>query len=183
VLLAGTAQADVNVGISLPLTGPASGLGIPMKNYFALWPQTVAGEKINLIILDDASDPTNGAKNAKRFVTEDKVDIIMGSAATPVADRDGRHRGRIGHRAARVSRPLSCRPARTTGPSACRNRTAVMAHAMVEHMKKQGVKTVGFLGYTDAYGEGWLKGLHGGGEKERHQGDRGRAFRAAPTPA
>jgi branched-chain amino acid transport system substrate-binding protein len=33
----------------------------------------------------------------------------------------------------------------------------VMAHAMVEHMQKQGVKTVGFLGYTDAYGEQWLK--------------------------
>ena len=24
-------------------------------------------------------------------------------------------------------------------------------------MKKQGVKTLGFLGYTDAYGEQWLK--------------------------
>jgi len=33
----------------------------------------------------------------------------------------------------------------------------VMAHAMVEHMKKQGIKTVGFLGYGDAYGEAWLK--------------------------
>jgi branched-chain amino acid transport system substrate-binding protein len=32
-----------------------------------------------------------------------------------------------------------------------------MSHPMVEHMKKQGVKTVGFLGYTDAYGESWLK--------------------------
>src|SRR5207237_6282025 len=79
------AQADINIGISLPLTGPASGLGIPMKNFFALWPQTIAGEKVNLIILDDASDPTKGVVNAKRFVTEDKVDIIGGSAATPVA--------------------------------------------------------------------------------------------------
>ncbi|HUP09811.1 MAG TPA: ABC transporter substrate-binding protein, partial [Caldimonas sp.] len=85
VLIAGAARADVNVGISLPLTGPASGLGIPMKNEFALWPQTIAGEKVNLIILDDATDPTKGVQNAKRFVTEDKVDIIGGSAATPVA--------------------------------------------------------------------------------------------------
>ena len=67
------------------LTGPASGLGIPMKNYIALWPQSIAGEKLNVIVLDDATDPTNGVKNAKRFVSEDKVDIIMGSAATPVA--------------------------------------------------------------------------------------------------
>src|SRR5436309_2048773 len=83
--LATATQADVTIGISLPLTGPASGLGIPMKNEIALWPQAIAGEKLNLIVLDDATDPTNGVKNAKRFVTEDKVDIIMGSAATPVA--------------------------------------------------------------------------------------------------
>jgi branched-chain amino acid transport system substrate-binding protein len=41
----------------------------------------------------------------------------------------------------------------------------VMAHAMVNHMKKQGVKTVGFLGYTDAYGEQWLKAFTAEGEK------------------
>src|SRR5436189_3450339 len=85
LLLATAAQADINVGISLPLTGPASGLGIPMKNYFDLYPKTVAGEKLNLIILDDATDPTKGVVNAKKFVTEDKVDMIIGSAATRVA--------------------------------------------------------------------------------------------------
>ena len=85
LLVAPLAQADINIGVSLPLTGPASGLGIPMKNYFALWPATIAGEKLNVTILDDATDPTKGVQNAKKFVTEDKVDIIMGSAATPVA--------------------------------------------------------------------------------------------------
>ena len=79
------ALADITVGISLPLTGPASGLGIPMANFFKLFPATIAGEKLNVIILDDATDPTKGVQNAKRFVTEDKVDIIIGSAATPVA--------------------------------------------------------------------------------------------------
>ena len=78
---ASAAFADVNIGISLPLTGPASGLGIPMKNYFALFPQTIAGEKVNLIILDDATDPTKGVINAKRFVTEDKVHRRLGCHA------------------------------------------------------------------------------------------------------
>ena len=79
------ALADITVGVSLPLTGPASGLGIPMQNGFKLWPQTIAGEKVNVIVLDDATDPTKGVQNARRFVTEDKVDLIIGSAATPVA--------------------------------------------------------------------------------------------------
>ena len=154
--LAGAAQADITIGISLPLTGPASGLGIPMKNYIALWPQTIAGEKLNVIMLDDATDPTNGVKNAKRFVTEDKVDIIMGSAATPVAIA----MADVAAESKTVQlafSPAQLPPGKDAWTFRLPQSNAVMAHAMVEHMKRQGVKTVGFLGYTDAYGEGWLK--------------------------
>jgi branched-chain amino acid transport system substrate-binding protein len=153
---ASAAQADVTIGISLPLTGPASGLGIPMKNEIALWPQTIAGEKLNLIVLDDATDPTNGVKNAKRFVTEDKVDIIMGSAATPVAIAMADVAAESGTVQLSFS-PAQLPPGKDSWTFRLPQSNAVMAHAMVDHMKKQGVKTVGFLGYTDAYGEGWLK--------------------------
>lgn len=84
-LATGAAFADITIGVSMSLTGPASGLGIPINNQFKLWPATIAGEKLKVIILDDATDPTTGVKNAKRFVTDDKVDIIIGSVATPVA--------------------------------------------------------------------------------------------------
>ena len=85
LLASAGALAQINVGISLSLTGPGSGLGIPMQNQFKTWPQTIAGEKVNLIILDDASDPGKGVNDARRFVTEDKVDLIIGSCLTPVA--------------------------------------------------------------------------------------------------
>ncbi len=85
LLASTTALADITIGVSLSLTGPASGLGIPIGNQIKLWPTSIAGEKLKVIVLDDATDPTNGVSNAKKFVTEDKVDIIMGSAATPVA--------------------------------------------------------------------------------------------------
>ena len=153
---AGAAQADITIGISLPLTGPASGLGIPMANYIKLWPKEIAGEKLNVIVLDDATDPTKGVNNARRFVTEDKVDIVMGSAATPVAVA----MAPVVAESKTVQYAFSpaVLPAGADGwmfrlPQG----NAVMAHAMIEHMKKNGVKTVGFLGYTDAYGESWLK--------------------------
>ncbi|HJV67888.1 ABC transporter substrate-binding protein [Ideonella sp.] len=153
---ASAAQADVTIGISLPLTGPASGLGIPMANYIKLWPKEIAGEKLNVIVLDDATDPTKGVNNARRFVTEDKVDIVMGSAATPVAVA----MAPVVAEAKTVQFAFSpaVLPAGADGwmfrlPQG----NAVMAYAMIEHMKKNGVKTVGFLGYTDAYGESWLK--------------------------
>jgi len=155
-LAAGAAQADITIGISLPLTGPASGLGIPMANYIKLWPKEIAGEKLNVIVLDDATDPTKGVNNARRFVTEDKVDIVMGSAATPVAVA----MAPVVSESKTVQFAFSpaVLPAGADGwmfrlPQG----NAVMAHAMIEHMKKNGVKTVGFLGYTDAYGESWLK--------------------------
>jgi len=154
-LLAGAAQADITIGISLPLTGPASGLGIPMANYIKLWPTSIAGEKLNVIVLDDATDPTKGVVNAKRFITEDKADIVMGSAATPVAI------AMAGVVAEAETPHFMFSPAvLPAGKDAWAFRlpqgNAVMAHAMIEHMKKNGVKTVGFLGYTDAYGESWL---------------------------
>jgi len=156
LLAAASAHADVNIGINLPLTGPGSGLGIPMKNYFALWPKEIAGEKINLIILDDASDPTTGVKNTRKFVTEDHVDIIGGSALTPVALA----MADVAAEAQTVQiafSPVALPPGKDAWTFRLPQSTAVMAYAMVEHMKKQGVKTVGFIGYTDAYGESWLK--------------------------
>jgi branched-chain amino acid transport system substrate-binding protein len=155
-LVACAAQADVNIGISLPLTGPGSGLGIPMKNEFLLWPKTIAGEKVNLIIVDDATDPTKGVVNAKRFVTEDKVDLIGGSAITPVAIAMSAVAAES-HTVQLAFSPAQLPPGKDHWTFRMPQSNAVMAHPMIEHMKKHGVKTVGFLGYTDAYGEGWLK--------------------------
>jgi len=82
-LASNVAHADINIGVILSLTGPGSGLGIPAKNGFALWPESIGGEKIKLTILDDATDPTMASKNARRLVTEDKVDLLIGSASVP----------------------------------------------------------------------------------------------------
>ena len=79
------AHADITIGVSIALTGPTSALGVPTKNGIELWPKSIGGEKLNVIVLDDATDPTVAVKNTRRFITEDKVDIIVGSVATPVA--------------------------------------------------------------------------------------------------
>jgi branched-chain amino acid transport system substrate-binding protein len=156
VLAAGVAQAEITIGVSLPLTGPASGLGIPMKNQLALWPQSIGGEKLKLVVLDDATDPTNGVKNANRFITDEKVDLILGSAATPVAIAMAAV-AMDGQTPQLVASPAQLPPGKDLWSFRLPQSNAVMSHAVIEHMKKQGVKTIGFLGYTDAYGEGWLK--------------------------
>src|SRR4051812_4643105 len=164
LVAATSALADINVGVVLSLTGPGSGLGIPMQKQLALFPKTIAGEKVNLIILDDASDPGKGVSNAKRLISEDKVDVILGSCLTPVA-------AAMAPVAAEnktlqiAASPVGLPPGGDQWTFRLPQGNEVMAHAMVEHMKKQGVKTIGFLGYTDAYGELWLKAATAEAEK------------------
>lgn len=80
---AANVTADINVGVTLSATGPAASLGIPEKNTVALLPTTIAGQKINYIVLDDASDTTTAVKNTRKLIAEDKVDVIIGSTITP----------------------------------------------------------------------------------------------------
>ena len=157
-LAAAPARADVTIGVSLPLSGPASGLGIPIKNQLALWPQAIAGEKINMIILDDATDPANGVKNARRFVTDDKVDLILGSAGTPIAIAMAPVAAE-GETTQLALAPAALPPGKDKWTFRLPQSAEVMAHAVFEHMKKAGVKTLGFIGYNDAYGEVWLNEL------------------------
>lgn len=155
VLAISTAQAEVTIGITLPLTGPASGIGIPMQNAFKIWPEVVGGEKIRMVVLDDGTDPGKGASNARRFITEDKVDLLIGSVATPVA-------ASVAEVAldAKIPQlamaPVVLPPGRDAWTFRVPHSNGLMATAIVNHMVKSGVKTAGFLGYADAYGESWL---------------------------
>ncbi|MDP4302022.1 ABC transporter substrate-binding protein [Leptothrix discophora] len=154
--LVGAAQADITIGVSLPLTGPASGLGLPAQNGVKLWPTSIAGEKLNVVVLDDAADPTKAVQNAKRFVSEDKVDVVVGSVATPAAIAMADTIAESGTVQLMLS-PATLQAGKDSWAFRLPQSNAVMSHAVLQHMNKLGIKTVGFLGYTDAYGEGWLK--------------------------
>jgi branched-chain amino acid transport system substrate-binding protein len=149
------ALAEIKIGVSLALTGPGSGLGIPMQKQLQLFPKTIGGEKVQLIILDDATDPGKGSANARRFVTEDKVDLIFGSCITAVAAAMTDIASEAGTVQVAGS-PVGVPPGKDGWLFRMPQSNTVMGNAVVELMKKQGVKTVGFLGYTDAYGQQWL---------------------------
>ncbi|MCB1756667.1 MAG: ABC transporter substrate-binding protein [Gammaproteobacteria bacterium] len=152
------AIADVNVGITLSSTGPGASLGIPEKNALKFFPTEAGGEKINYIVLDDATDPSAATKNARKLVSEDKVDILVGSSVTPsslavaeVAVESGTPQIAIA--------PINLPPEKNAWVFRTPHSNSVMASALVEHMQKSGVKTLGFIGYSDAYGEDWITAL------------------------
>ncbi len=157
--LAGTAMADVNVGVVVSATGPAASLGIPEKNTVAMLPTTIGGEKVNYIVLDDASDTTTAVKNTRKLITEDKVDVIVGSTITPnslamidvVAEAE----------TPMISMAASARIVDTANPKVkwvfkTPQNDIQMSTAIVEHMTSHGIKNVAFIGFADAYGEGWF---------------------------
>ena len=164
LLASAAALADVKIGITLSLTGPASGLGIPVGNQFKLWPQTIAGQRVQLIVLDDASDPGKGVTNARRFVTDEKVDILFGGSITTVSAAVAPVAAEAKTTQISIA-PVGVPPAQEPWVFRLPQGFSVMAFPIIEHMKKSGVKTVGFLGYTDAYGESWLKEFVAQGEK------------------
>ncbi len=149
---------DIKVGVTLSATGPAASLGIPERNTFPLLPQTIAGRKVQYIVLDDASDTTTAVRNSRKLITEDKVDVLVGSTITPnsLAMIDV---------AAESETPMVSMAAssRIVDPVDAKRRWVFktpqndqqMALVIIGHMLSQGVKSVGFIGFADAYGEGW----------------------------
>ena len=77
--------SEITIGITISTTGPAAALGIPERNALEFVPKEIAGVPLKVIVLDDGGDPTNATTNARRFVTESKADVIMGSSTTPPA--------------------------------------------------------------------------------------------------
>ena len=154
------ALADITVGVTVSATGPAASLGIPEKNTIALMPKTIGTEKVNYIVLDDASDTTTAVANTRKLITEHKVDIVLGSTITPnsLAMIDVVAENQV----PMISMAAS---ARIVEPQDAKKRWVFktpqndiqMSLAIVEHMANSGVRTVGFIGFADAYGEGWFQ--------------------------
>ncbi|MDO5652860.1 MAG: ABC transporter substrate-binding protein [Brachymonas sp.] len=154
------AFAQVNIGVTVSATGPAASLGIPEKNTIALLPKTIGGQKVNYIVLDDATDPTAAAKNIKKLVTENKVDAVIGTTATPgtlamidTAAESGTPMIALNGNAL-VVEPMDAK--RKWVFKTAQNDT-LMSTAIAEHMAARKVRKVAFIGFADAYGEGWHK--------------------------
>jgi branched-chain amino acid transport system substrate-binding protein len=155
----GTARGDINVGVTLSATGAAASLGIPERNTFELLPTAIAGQKVNWIVLDDGSDTTKAVTNTRKLLSEDKVDVIVGSTVTPnslamidiVADAE----------TPMIAMAASGRIVDPANPRVkwvfkTPQSDSLMADAIAVSMKANGVKTMGYIGFNDAYGDSWL---------------------------
>src|SRR6202045_3891233 len=148
-------NSEITIGISISTTGPGAALGVPERNALEFVPKEIAGVPLKLIVLDDGGDPTNATTNARRFVTESKADIIMGSSTTPpsIAVSNVANEAGIPHVGLA---PFPITPERAKWSVDMPQPVPIMGKVLYEHMKAHNVKTVGYIGYSDSYGDLWF---------------------------
>lgn len=158
--MASVVTAQIKVGVILSTTGPAASLGIPAKNTMTLFPTTIAGQKVDYLLLDDATDTTTARRHFEKLTSEDKVDVVIGTSTSPAALAT--------LEVAATSRTPTIAIAATGRlvlPMDDQKRwmfkmpynDSITAEAAIAHMVKNGIKTLGFIGYAEAYGESWLQ--------------------------
>lgn len=152
-------SAQIKVGVTVSSTGPAASLGIAERNTVSLLPKEIGGEPVQYIVLDDATDTTQAVKNMRKFTSDEHVDVVLGTSVTPASLA-------MSDVAAETGTPMISVAANAKlvepvdGPRKWVFKTpqndALMAQALADAMAKQKVGTLGFIGFSDAYGDGWL---------------------------
>jgi branched-chain amino acid transport system substrate-binding protein len=163
-----SASAQVKVGLMVSATGPTSAIGIPQKNTAALLPTRIGEASVEYIQLEDGGDSTRAVQNAKKLIGENNVDVLIGPSTTPnalaildiIAEAKVPLLATVGTQA--VVEPVDAKKRwvfKTT------QNDDLISAVLIKHMLKNGVKTVGFIGFNDPYGENWYKVFGGQAEK------------------
>src|SRR5215471_14415697 len=146
---------EIVIGITITTTGPGAALGIPERNALEFVPKEIGSVPLKVIVLDDGGDPTTATTNARRFVTESKADIIMGSALTPPSIAVSNVANEVGIPHFGLA-PFPITPERAKWSVAMPQPIPIVGKVLYDHMKSKGVKTVGYIGYSDSYGDLWF---------------------------
>ena len=159
-LFAHAATAQVRIGLMVSATGPTSAIGIPQKNTGELLPKKIGDTTIEYIQLEDGGDTTRAVQNAKKLIAENNIDALIGPSTTPnalaildvIAEAKVPMMATVG--TSSVVEPIDAKRRwvfKTT------QNDDLIAAALIRNMVKSGMKTVGFIGFNDPYGENWYK--------------------------
>jgi branched-chain amino acid transport system substrate-binding protein len=154
------AFAQIRIGLMVSATGPTSAIGIPQKNTGDILPKKIGDVSVEYISLEDGGDTTRAVQNIKKLVQENNIDALIGPSTTPnalaildvIAEAKVPMMATVGTSA--VVEPIDAKKRwvfKTT------QNDDLIAGALLKHMTKNNVKTVAFIGFSDPYGDNWLK--------------------------
>ena len=155
-------HAQVKIGVIASSTGPTAFVGIPQKNAVALLPKKAGNLDVEYIVLDDASDSTQSVQLTKKLLSENKIDAMIGPSGSPnamgvlqfMAEGQTPMLAPVGTPAVVIPMDDKKRWVFKTHPN-----DDIIGAGLIAAMTKRGVKTIGFIGYNDPYGESWFKAI------------------------
>jgi branched-chain amino acid transport system substrate-binding protein len=162
-------HGQIRIGLMVSATGPTAAVGVPQRNTGEILPRTIGGASVEYFSLEDAGDATRAVQNVKKLIQEDHIDALIGPSTTPnafaildvIADAKVPMMATIG--TSSIVEPLDAKKRwvyKTT------QNDDLIASALLAHMTRHGVKSVGFIGFSDPYGDNWLKVFSALGEKQ-----------------
>ncbi|MFY0478576.1 ABC transporter substrate-binding protein [Achromobacter marplatensis] len=152
------ALADIRIGIIASSTGPGASMGSLYRSTVPLLPKTLGGRPVEYIALDDATDPSSAVKTARKLVSENNVDAIIGPSNVPTS--------MAVTEVAREARtpqlslaPIVIGPDRAEWIFVVAHGIDLMVDSLTANMSKRGVKTVAYIGFSDAWGDAVYRAL------------------------
>jgi branched-chain amino acid transport system substrate-binding protein len=154
------AFAQIKIGLMVSATGPTSAIGIPQKNTGDILPKKIGDVAVEYISLEDGGDTTQAVQNIKKLVQESKIDALIGPSTTPnafaildvIAEAKVPMMATVG--TSTIIDPIDAKKRwvfKTT------QNDDLIAGVLLKHMTKNNVKSVAFIGFSDPYGDNWLK--------------------------
>lgn len=147
-----TAEAQIKIGAILSISGPAAAMGVGYKAAFDFFPSEIAGQKVEYIIRDDATDANTAFTIAQKMISEDHVDAFIGpslaasdAAVAPVAN--------AAHVPTIAMAPYEYDPAKQPYIFTDAQPLSLMVSVVFKYMQQQGVKDIGFIGFSDGWGD------------------------------
>jgi len=158
--LAAAARAEIHLGVIVSTTGSGASLGVPAEQAVRLWPAELAGEKLRITILNDNTDSTAATKNAAKLISEDKVDMLLGSSLTPpslaVVEVAGAAKVPVislaGGGAIVLPQEGVRKWAFKLSPT-----EPISATMVIDHLLAHKGKSIGLIAFANSYGEGFVK--------------------------
>ncbi len=146
------AQAQIKLGAILSISGPGAAMGIGYKGAFDFFPSEIAGQKVEYIVRDDATDASTAYTVAQKMISEDHIDAFIGPSLT-ASDAAVAPLANQAHVPMIAMAPYEYDPAKQPYTFNDAQPLSLMVSAVFKYMQAHGVKEIGYIGFSDGWGD------------------------------
>ena len=146
------AHAQIKIGSIMSISGPGAAMGVGYRGAVEFFPKEIAGQQIEYIVRDDATDANIGFAAAQKMISEDHIDAFLGpsltatdAAVAPLANQ--------AHVPMIAMAPYEYDATKQPYTFNDAQPLSLMVSAVFKYMQAHGVKQIGYIGFSDGWGD------------------------------